>query len=109
MRKTTHHREKATNTAHTPTHEAAEEETTEEGEAEATTLKGIDGTTHQKKKKNHKKSLFFKTPPQRRGSHFFPRRVDLLLQKLLLKTPKMGKQTKPCKSEHERTKHSNRN
>ena len=102
MQRTTHPREKATNTAHTPTHEAAEEEAAEEGEAEATTLKDIDGTPHQKK------SLFFKTPPQRRGSHFFPRRVDLLLQKLLLKTPKMGTQTKPCKSEHERTKHSNR-
>ena len=102
MRRTTHPTEKATNTAHTPTHEAAEEETTEEGEAEATTLKDIDGTTHQL---FFFKSLFF----QRRGSHFFPRRVDLLLQKLLLKTPKMGTQNKPRKSEHERTKHSNRN
>ena len=61
------------------------------------------------KKKKKKKITFFQDPPQRRGSHFFPRRVDLLLQKLLLKNPKMGKQTKPCKSEHERTKHSNRN
>ena len=102
MRRTTHPREKATNTAHTPTHEAAEEEAAEEGEAEATTLTDIDGTPPPKKN-----SFFFKTPPQRRGSHFFPRRVDLLLQKLL-KTEKMGTQTKPCKSEHERTKHSNR-
>ena len=41
MRRTTHPTEKATNTAHTPTHEAAEEETAEEREAEATTLKKI--------------------------------------------------------------------
>ena len=101
MRRTTHPREKATNSADTPTHEAAEEEAAEEGEAEGMTPKDIEGTPNQK---NH----FFQDPPQRRGSHFFPRRVDLLLQKLLLKTPKMGKQTKPCKSEHERTKHSHR-
>ena len=42
MRRTTHPREKATNTGHTPTHEATGEEAAEEGEAEATTLKDID-------------------------------------------------------------------
>ena len=65
MRRTTHPTEKATNTAHTPTHEAAEEETAEEGEAEATTLKDIDGTTHQKK--NH----FFSRPLLNGGGHTF--------------------------------------
>ena len=53
----------ATNTAHTPTHEAAEEEAAEEGEAEATTLKDIDGTPT-------KKITFFKTPLNG-GGHTF--------------------------------------
>ena len=102
MRRTTHPREKATNTGHTPTHEATGEEAAEEGEAEATTPKDIDGTPHQKK------YHFFSRPrpPQRRGSHFFPRRVDLMLQKLLLKTQnkmntwehQQNTQTKTCKS-----------
>ena len=64
MRRTTHPREKiATNTAHTPTHEAAEEEAAEEGEAEGTTPKDIDGTPHQKQS-------FFKTPLNG-GGHIF--------------------------------------
>ena len=46
----------ATNTAHTPTRGAAEEEAAEEGEAEGTTPTDIDGTPHQK-------ITFFKTPP----------------------------------------------
>ena len=53
MRRTTHPTEKATKTAHTPTHEAAEEETAEEREAEATTLKDIDVPPKNKIKKNH--------------------------------------------------------
>ena len=68
MRRTTHPREKATNTAHTPTHEAAEEEAAEEGEAEGTTPKDIDGTPHQK---NH---FFQYPPPSTAGVTLFPKK-----------------------------------
>ena len=77
MRRTTHPREKATNTAHTPTHEAAEEEAAEEGEAEATTLKDIDGTPHQK---NH---FFFQDPPSTAGVTLFPKKGRSLAAKVV--------------------------
>ena len=67
MRRTTHPREKATNSADTPTHEAAEEEAAEEGEAEGTTPKDIDGTPNQK---NH----FFQDPPSTAGVTLFPKK-----------------------------------
>ena len=68
MRRTTHPREKmATSTAHTPTHEAAEEEAAEEGEADGTTPKDIDGTPHEK-------ITFFNpnSTPLNGGGHTFP-------------------------------------
>ena len=77
MRRTTHPREKATNTAHTPTHEAAEEEAAEEGEAEATTLTDIDGTPHQKKK-----FTFFQDPPSTAGVTLFPKKGRPLVAKV---------------------------
>ena len=76
MRRTTHPGEKATNTAHTPTHKAAEEEAAEEGEAEATTLKDTDGTPHQK-------TTFFQDPPSTAGVTLFPKKGRSLVEKVV--------------------------
>ena len=81
MQRPTHPREKATNTALTPAHKAAEEEAAEEGEAEAMTLKDIDVTPHQKK------ITFFEDPPppppSTAGVTLFPKKGRSLVAKVV--------------------------